>query len=88
MSTDSGVDLTGHIQVANMFSTTGTMNGPAVTWSDSPIQMLRDRHILAEDKPPPPARKAHAIDPIAFPSVIPPDHDGRTLVACFDGTGD
>ncbi|KAF5309614.1 hypothetical protein D9611_013959 [Ephemerocybe angulata] len=27
-------------------------------------------------------------DPNAYPSVIPPTHTNRTLVVCFDGTGD
>jgi len=88
MLTDNGVDLTGHIQEATMFSITGTMNDPAITFANSPIQARTAMQILTEDKPPPPARREHAIDPIAFPSAIPPDHDGRTLVVCFDGTGD
>ena len=88
MSTDSGVDLTSHIQEATMFSTTRTINDPGVTFSDSPIQTRTATQIMAEDKPPPPMRKEHAIDPIVFPTVIPPEHDGRTLVVCFDGTGD
>jgi hypothetical protein len=29
-----------------------------------------------------------AIDANSFPSVIPPTHAKRTLVVCFDGTGD
>jgi uncharacterized protein (DUF2235 family) len=28
-----------------------------------------------------------SINPIA-PSIIPPEHTNRTLVLCFDGTGD
>ena len=87
-SADSGVDLSGHIQEATMFSTTGTMNDPAITFSDSPVQTRTATQILAEDKPPPPVRRENAIDPRGFPSVIPPDHDSRTLVVCFDGTGD
>jgi hypothetical protein len=87
-SPDSGVDLNGHIQESTMFSTTGTMNDPAVTFSDSPVQTRTATRILAEDKPPPPVRREKAIDPRGFPSVIPPDHNNRTLVVCFDGTGD
>ena len=85
---DSGVDLSGHIQEATMFSTTGTMNDPAVTFSDSPVQTRTATQILAEDKPPPPVRRENAIDPRGFPSVIPPNHNNRTLIVCFDGTGD
>ena len=88
LNPDSSIDLSRHIQEATMFSTTGTMNNPAVTFSDSPVQKRTATQMVAEDKPPPPVRREHAIDPRAFPSVIPPDHDNRTLVVCFDGTGD
>lgn len=37
---------------------------------------------------PAPIRRENTIDPHAVPPVIPPDHPGRTLVVCFDGTGD
>ena len=83
LNPDSSIDLSHHIQEATMFSTMGTM-----TFSDSPVQTRTATQVLAEDKPPPPVRREHAIDPRAFPSVIPPDHDNRTLVVCFDGTGD
>ena len=85
LSTDSGIDLSGHIQEAAIFS---TMNDPAVTFSDSPIQTRTATQILAEAKPPPPVRRENAIDPRGFPSVIPPDHNNRTVIVCFDGTGD
>jgi hypothetical protein len=87
-STDSGVDLSGHMQEATMFSTMGILNDPAVRISDSPVQTRTATQILAEDKPPPPVRRENAIDPRGFPSVIPPDHSNRTVVVCFDGTGD
>ncbi len=32
--------------------------------------------------------KERTLDPDSFPPVIPPDHPARTLVLCFDGTGD
>ncbi|KAF8868075.1 hypothetical protein CPB84DRAFT_1858548 [Gymnopilus junonius] len=37
---------------------------------------------------PAPIRRENTIDPRAVPPVIPPDHPSRTLVVCFDGTGD
>ncbi|KAF9525908.1 hypothetical protein CPB83DRAFT_858827 [Crepidotus variabilis] len=33
-------------------------------------------------------RREDTLDPGSFPAVIPPDRPGRTLVVCFDGTGD
>jgi hypothetical protein len=74
-SADSGVNSSDHIQELTM------------RFSESPVQTRSATQILAEDKPPP-VRREHAIDPRGFPSVIPPDHNNRTLVVCFDGTGD
>ncbi|KAG6887986.1 hypothetical protein C0995_011181 [Termitomyces sp. Mi166 len=34
-----------------------------------------------------PPEQARTIRP-EFPEVIPPEHDHRTLILCFDGTGD
>jgi hypothetical protein len=88
LNPDSSLNLSRHIQEASLFSTTGTTNNPTVTFSDSPVQTRTAMQILAEEKPPPPVRRENAIDPSAFPSVIPPDHNNHTLVVCFDGTGD
>ncbi|KAG5644332.1 hypothetical protein DXG03_008691 [Asterophora parasitica] len=35
-----------------------------------------------------PTRNERAIDPRLTPATIPPDHPHRTLILCFDGTGD
>ena len=35
-----------------------------------------------------PRRREETLDPRRYPSVIPPKHSSRTLVLCFDGTGD
>ena len=39
------------------------------------------------DKPSP-RRREETLDPSRYPRVIPPEHPNRTLVLCFDGTGD
>lgn len=39
------------------------------------------------DKPSP-RRREETLDPSRYPRVIPPEHSNRTLVLCFDGTGD
>ncbi|KAG8732832.1 hypothetical protein FRC11_010666 [Ceratobasidium sp. 423] len=46
-----------------------------------------------ESKSPPDSRLRHPARPhpaskMSFPQVIPPEHPKRTLVLCFDGTGD
>jgi len=33
-------------------------------------------------------RRENTIDPRDLPEVIPPEHSHRTLIVCFDGTGD
>ncbi|KAL0063363.1 hypothetical protein AAF712_009758 [Marasmius tenuissimus] len=35
-----------------------------------------------------PIRKEATINPLNIPPIIPPEHSRRTLVLCFDGTGD
>jgi hypothetical protein len=35
-----------------------------------------------------PTRREGTLDPRSMPPVIPPTHEHRTLVLCFDGTGD
>jgi hypothetical protein len=55
-----------------------------VTYPDSNVQTRKATEVLADDKAP----LAHPVDPNMCPPVIPPDHTNRTLVVCFDGTGD
>jgi type VI secretion system (T6SS) phospholipase Tle1-like effector len=43
---------------------------------------------IAEHDKPLPRRREETLDPRRYPSVIPPKHSSRTLVLCFDGTGD
>jgi len=44
---------------------------------------------FAEDNKPSLRRREETLDPRRFPPVIPEKHDSsRTLVLCFDGTGD
>lgn len=42
----------------------------------------------SQDNNPPPIQKEGTVDPCTYPLVIPPKHSNRTLVLCFDGTGD
>ncbi|KAL0575406.1 hypothetical protein V5O48_006577 [Marasmius crinis-equi] len=37
---------------------------------------------------PQPVRKEETLDPRNVPPIIPPEHSNRTLILCFDGTGD
>jgi hypothetical protein len=67
-----------------MLSTNGTAKEPTVTCSDSFVQSRNATEVLAEGRPP----FVNAINPCVCPPVIPPDHTNRTLVVCFDGTGD
>ena len=53
------------------------MEEPTVTYSDTHVQTRKATEALG-----------NIIDPIVCPPVIPPDHTNRTLVLCFDGTGD
>ena len=39
-------------------------------------------------KPSSPRQREGTVDPPPYPPVIPPEHSSRTLVLCFDGTGD
>ena len=55
-----------------------------MTFSGSHVQARKATEVLAENKPP----LVNVIDPTVCPPVIPPDHTNRTLVVCFDGTGD
>lgn len=53
------------------------MKEPTITCSDSHVQTPKATEALG-----------NTIDPIVCPPIIPPDHTNRTLVLCFDGTGD
>jgi len=66
------------VQEATTLSTRTTKE-PTVTNSDSHIQTRRAAEALG-----------NTIDSIVCPPVIPPKHTtgNRTLVLCFDGTGD
>ncbi|GLB38791.1 putative uncharacterized alpha/beta hydrolase domain (DUF2235) [Lyophyllum shimeji] len=84
-----------HAQEATAFSMTETMvergdgplrptlpslfSGTTLTTSPDPIPGFDTRH---------PERKEQTLDPRLTPATIPPEHAHRTLVLCFDGTGD
>jgi len=70
-----------------MWSTMGSINEDTMGYSDSPVQTRTSPQVLAKDKPPP-VRRETPIDPRLCPPIIPPEHKNRTLIVCFDGTGD
>ena len=62
---------------------------PAPTQSEPstarmPPQSIRTQLANTTDPQTPPSAGPGAFDP----SVIPPSHDDRTIILCFDGTGD
>ena len=52
---------------------------PEILYTTDPID---------ERKKPLPRRREETVDPRQCPPVIPPKHPNRTLILCFDGTGD
>ena len=57
------------------------------TTSEFP-EILNTTIPIAEHNKPSPRRREETLDPRRYPPVIPPKHPSRTLVLCFDGTGD
>ncbi|KAG7095585.1 hypothetical protein E1B28_006316 [Marasmius oreades] len=63
---------------------------------DSATVLSHDRVRRMTDPPtslptygkPLPVRRKETLDPRIVPPIIPPEHSHRTLVLCFDGTGD
>jgi len=81
-----------HVQEPTDMSTAETMvngNSPT-TFTFHGIEGLPSASspTFADFDRPPPIRREGTIDPGAIPPVIPPNHSHRTLVVCFDGTGD
>lgn len=61
-----------HVQEPTTYSTNGTLNDYGFTNAPG-----------MPHAPPQPEYKRADVPPI-----IPPEHDARTLIVCFDGTGD
>ena len=60
---------------------------PTVTASELP-EVLYPTIPITEHNKPSSKPKEETPDRCRCPPVIPPKHDNRTLVLCFDGTGD
>lgn len=58
---------------------------PSPTSTSSPF--TGSKIITTSPNPPHPIRE-ETLDSRSLPPVIPPKHDHRTLILCFDGTGD
>lgn len=79
----------GHVQEPTQVSLTGTVvdesrylegdSSPRTTPSGTGIEYTEKQSAL---------NKEATLGAQNIPAVIPPDHEGRTLVLCFDGTGD
>lgn len=54
--------------------------------SESPLTTTAPQSLLGPKKPHPVREKT--LDPHVNVATIPPEHSNRTLVLCFDGTGD
>ncbi|CAA7270706.1 unnamed protein product [Cyclocybe aegerita] len=95
---------TAHVQEPTVLSTTGTFveaqesrlsntSSEKTANTTSTLNADKDGVFVSEALPevadkPPPVRREGTIDPTRCPPVIPPNHTNRTLVVCFDGTGD
>ena len=90
-----------HLHVGNdsdttAFSLSGSYDSDKHLLDLSPItselpEILNTTFSIAEHNKPSLKRKEETLDPRPYPSVIPPigpKHPNRTLVLCFDGTGD
>ncbi|KAF8157843.1 hypothetical protein B0H34DRAFT_431646 [Crassisporium funariophilum] len=93
--TSAGLNGNGHIQEATVVSLSGTIveqqNASPTLESYQFTDLLppsASPGLLSPFDKPPPLRREKTIDTRALPAVIPPDHAGRTLIVCFDGTGD
>jgi hypothetical protein len=75
--TDTVVDNRGSEDRPTLAS---TFSGQTLTTTPSDPFMIHDLRQV-------PVRK-NSLDPRLMPTIIPPEHNNRTLVLCFDGTGD
>ncbi|KAK7062837.1 hypothetical protein VNI00_000332 [Paramarasmius palmivorus] len=96
--------MTGHAQEPTVLSLTETVldseesNQPTLLLASTDESATREEVVLPNTPPksrspfntskPLPIRKAETLDPRMVPPTIPPEHSNRTLVLCFDGTGD
>ncbi|KXN83389.1 hypothetical protein AN958_01526 [Leucoagaricus sp. SymC.cos] len=85
--------MNNHFQEPTTFSNTDTLNEPQGESRSSSPSISPFTGSVVQTTSPNPLHAPHpeherTLDPRTFPTVIPPEHDHRTLVLCFDGTGD
>ena len=89
--------MSNHAQEPTFLSTTETVTYEPSDELQRPPSMsdAHDNTRKMTDPPSPmpgvrplPVRKEVPIGPQYIPPVIPPEHSNRTLILCFDGTGD
>jgi hypothetical protein len=85
MSIDAGK---GHVQEPTQVSLTGTVVDSRYLEGDSSPRTTPSSTGIEYSEKQPALSKQATLDAQNIPAVIPPDHEGRTLVLCFDGTGD
>lgn len=85
----------GHQRRVSVASTSATSTG-----QDESRASTESKRVLSEDSdrerdspspietPRPVPTREQTVDPRWLPTIIPPDHQRRTLVVCLDGTGD
>ncbi|KDR83173.1 hypothetical protein GALMADRAFT_221114 [Galerina marginata CBS 339.88] len=86
----------GHAQEPTVLSLTGTIvEGASPSPSDAYFSGFETRPTTTDPpampqyhEKPMPQRRDNTLDPRNVPPVIPPNHSSRTLIVCFDGTGD
>jgi hypothetical protein len=89
ITADSGIQP-GHGRETTAFSHTETLVSASSTPANSHFIVTGSRELPSSVNKPPPLWKEHPVDSTtaAFPPVIPLEHSHRTLICCFDGTGD
>jgi hypothetical protein len=80
------IDL-GQAKVAIMASNIRHIPEPSACSTAETVVEMREVS-LDDDSLKSPLAEKHFENPQALPPVIPPTHQSRTLIVCFDGTGD
>ncbi|KAF9483555.1 hypothetical protein BDN70DRAFT_990260 [Pholiota conissans] len=81
----AAVARTGHAQEPTAVSLTATLSDSAYVYGDASSRTLGAGIEYNEKEP---VATSRTTDAQNVPPVIPPDHEARTLIVCFDGTGD
>lgn len=87
---------TQHTQEPTGFSTTETVIGRETSEARPTLGSAFSGRTLTSTSPDPltlhdirqPPARQETLDPRLTPTIIPPEHPYRTLILCFDGTGD